>query len=62
MKSINVHSQFRLPRLPQIIALAETEKAAVVATLSQRSAEFKQALEFKVWYVEYLKSLQDASS
>ena len=51
------HSQFRLPRLPQIIALAETGKAAVVNALSQRSDEFKNALEFKLWYAEYLKHL-----
>lgn len=54
------HTQFRIPQKPQIIALTETNKEDVVKVLSQRSAEFKNALEFKIEYAEYLRSLNQA--
>lgn len=38
------HTGFRIPRQPQIIALKETSKEAVVEALSQRSADFRNAL------------------
>lgn len=53
------HTQFRLPRQPQIIALTQTSKAAVVKALSERSAKFKNALEFQIEYAEYLQSLKN---
>ena len=52
------HTQFRVPQKPQIIALTETSKEAVVEALSHRSADFKNALEFKIEYEEYLRSLE----
>jgi len=51
------HTQFRIPKPPQIIALTETSKEDVVKVLSQRSTKFKNALEFKIEYAEYLRSL-----
>ena len=53
------HTQFRLPRPPHIFALAEVGKDAVVETLSQRSEDFKNALEFSLEYELYLKSLAE---
>ncbi len=53
------HTQFRLPRPPALFALAETGKAAVVAALSQRSEDFKNALEFPEEYALYLKMLEE---
>ncbi|MFC4075969.1 DUF6022 family protein [Salinithrix halophila] len=50
------HTQFRVPRQPQIIALRETGKKDVVAALSLRSVDFKQACEFTVEYEEYLRN------
>ncbi|PAD66218.1 hypothetical protein CHH83_25135 [Bacillus sp. 7586-K] len=52
------HTQFRVPRKPQIIAISETSKEDVVAALSLRSDDFKRAPEFTVEYEEYLKSLE----
>ncbi|GET35814.1 DUF6022 family protein [Microseira wollei] len=52
------HTQFRIPQKPQIIALTETSKEAVVETLSQRSADFKNALEFQIEYADYLRNLE----
>ncbi|RXZ84877.1 hypothetical protein EBB07_02345 [Paenibacillaceae bacterium] len=52
------HSQFRIPRLPQIIALSEIGKVDVVAALSLRSPEFEEALEFTLEYERYLQSQQ----
>jgi hypothetical protein len=52
------HTQFRIPRQPQVIALPETSKDAVVEALSRRSADFAQALEFTIWYEEYQRSQQ----
>ncbi len=52
------HNQFRLPRQPEVIALTETSKEGVVEALSERSADFKNAREFKIEYEEYLRSLQ----
>ncbi|GAB1544432.1 hypothetical protein NUACC21_71080 [Scytonema sp. NUACC21] len=51
------HTQFRVPQKPQIIALPETSKEAVVEALSHRSDDFKNALEFNIWYANYLISL-----
>jgi len=53
------HTQFRLPRQPQVIALTETSKEAVVEALSKRSTDFKNALEFQIEYAEYLQSLEN---
>ncbi len=44
------HNQFRLPRQPEVIALTETSKEGVVEALSERSADFKNAHEFKIEY------------
>ncbi len=55
------HTQFRLPRQPQIIALAQTSKDAVVEVLSDRSTDFKNALEFQIEYAEYLRRLEKMS-
>ena len=52
------HTQFRIPQKPQIIALTETSKEAVVEALSHHSADFKNALEFKIEYAQYLQSLE----
>ena len=52
------HTQFRIPQKPQIIALTETTKEAVVEALSQRSVDFKNALEFQIEYADYLRSLE----
>ncbi|HXV98187.1 MAG TPA: DUF6022 family protein [Anaerolineae bacterium] len=52
------HTQFRIPRQPQIIALAETSQQAVVEALSRRSADFKNAREAKIEIAEYLRSLE----
>lgn len=51
------HNQFRVPRAPQIIALQETDKEDVVEALSGRSPDFAQAVEFNIWYADYLRSL-----
>lgn len=53
------HTQFRVPQKPQIIALTETSKEAVVEALSHRCADFKNALEFKIEYEEYLRSEEE---
>lgn len=52
------HTQFRVPRQPDILALKEVGKDAVVEALSVISPEFAQALEFTVEYELYLKSLE----
>lgn len=53
------HTQFRVPRQPQVIALTESGKEAVVQALSNRSEDFKNALEFTVEYELYLQSQQN---
>ncbi|HEY9669453.1 MAG TPA: DUF6022 family protein, partial [Coleofasciculaceae cyanobacterium] len=53
------HTQFRLPRQPQIIALAQTSKDAIVDVLSARSTDFKNAQEFQIEYAEYLQKLEN---
>jgi hypothetical protein len=50
------HTQFRVPRQPEIIALLETHKEDVVEALSFRSIDFKQAREFKIEYEEYVQN------
>ncbi len=50
------HTRFRLPRPPQIIALPEVGKDAVVAALSHRSANFGAAREASIEIAEYLQS------
>lgn len=52
------HTRFRLPRAPQVIALTEVGKEAVVAALSQRSANFGAAREASIEIAEYLQSLE----
>jgi len=56
------HTQFRVPRAPQVIALVETGKQAVIEALSQRSEDFKQAREAKIEIAEYLQSLENQSA
>jgi Family of unknown function (DUF6022) len=53
------HTQFRIPQKPQIIALTETSKEAIVEALSHRSVDFNNALEFKIEYAEYLRNLEN---
>lgn len=53
------HTRFHLPRPPRLFALAETEKEEVVKALSQRSDDFKNALEFPEEYALYLKMLEE---
>jgi ABC-type Mn2+/Zn2+ transport system ATPase subunit len=52
------HTRFHIPRQPQVIGLAEVGKEAVVEALSQRSEDFKNALEFTIEYELYLKRLE----
>jgi hypothetical protein len=52
------HSQFRLPRRPRTFGLSEWGKDAVVAVLSQRSEDFRQAREASVEIAEYLQRLE----
>lgn len=56
------HTQFRVPRAPQVIALTETGKQAVIEALSQRSEDFKQAREAKIEIAEYLQSLENQAA
>lgn len=50
------HTRFRLPRAPQVLALAEVGEAAVVAALAARSADFRAAREARIEIAEYLAS------
>ncbi|WP_419875136.1 DUF6022 family protein [Candidatus Pristimantibacillus sp. PTI5] len=52
------HTQFQVPRQPEILALREVGKEAVVETLSALSPEFSRALEFTIEYELYLQSLE----
>lgn len=52
------HTQFRIPRQPQVIALTETGSEAVVEALSRRSTDFKNAREAKIEIEEYLRGLE----
>jgi hypothetical protein len=52
------HLQIRIPRAFRVIPLAVTGKRAVVAALSQQSAEFRDALEARIEIAQYLESLQ----
>ncbi|WP_028612346.1 DUF6022 family protein [Paenibacillus harenae] len=52
------HTQFQVPRQPEILALKEVGKEAVVEALTALSPEFAQALEFTVEYELYLQSLE----
>jgi hypothetical protein len=52
------HTQFRIPQKPQIIALTETSKEAVVEALSHHSLDFKNAVEFQIEYAAYLQSTE----
>jgi len=56
------HTRFRVPRQPGILALREIDKAAVEAELSRRSPDFARAVEFKVWYAEYLRGEEAAKA
>jgi hypothetical protein len=51
------HYQIRIPHPPQIYALEETTKGAVIRALSRISADFKDAVEAKVEIAEYLAQL-----
>ena len=53
------HTRFYLPRPPKLFALAESGKEAVVEVLSNRSEDFKNALEFPEEYALYLKMLEE---
>jgi hypothetical protein len=50
------HTRFRIPRAPQVIALAEVSQEAVVDALSRRSDDFKNAREASIEIAEYLAS------
>lgn len=52
------HTQFHLPRPPQVFGLPETGKEAVVQALSRRSDDFAQAREASLEIAEYLQSLE----
>jgi hypothetical protein len=51
------HSEFRLPQPPEIFSLAANTKPQIIEALSQRSVDFRNALEFSDWY---LSPLHDA--
>jgi len=51
------HEQIRIPRPFQIIALEETSKGTVVAALSNRSTDFKNAEEAKIEIARYLAQM-----
>ncbi|NJL80485.1 MAG: hypothetical protein HC836_29090 [Richelia sp. RM2_1_2] len=50
------HNEFRISQKPGIIALAQTDKNAVVDALSQLSSDFQKAREFQIEYEEYLRN------
>lgn len=50
------HTQLRIPRPPQVMALSEADKEDVVEALSQLSDNFKHAREFQIEYAEYMKN------
>ncbi|NJL61241.1 MAG: hypothetical protein HC903_04695 [Methylacidiphilales bacterium] len=50
------HNEFRIPRKPGIIALAQTKNDDVIAELSLRSVDFQKAREFQIEYEEYLRN------
>ncbi|MDQ0060541.1 DUF6022 family protein [Paenibacillus harenae] len=52
------HTQFQVPRQPEILALKEVGKEAVVESLSALSPEFARALEFTAEYELYMQSLE----
>jgi hypothetical protein len=54
------HTQFRLPRAPGALVLAETGIPAVAAALADRSPDFAAAREASVEIAEYLESLARA--
>ena len=58
VKYFHDHTQFRVPRPPEILALTEADKAAVVAALSRHSPDFSQAREASIEIEEYLRSLE----
>lgn len=60
VKVFHDHTQFRLPRPVEVIALTETGKDAVVEALAQRSTDFAQAKEASIEIAEYLQSLAEA--
>lgn len=61
VKYFHDHTEFRVPRPPEILALRETGKDAVAAALSRHSPEFSQAREASIEIEEYLRSLETAS-
>ncbi|HEY0606907.1 MAG TPA: DUF6022 family protein [Herpetosiphonaceae bacterium] len=61
VKYFHDHTEFRVPRPPEILALTETGKDAVVAALSRHSSDFSQAREASIEIEEYLRSLETAS-
>jgi hypothetical protein len=56
------HLQIRIPRAFDVIALAETAKGEVIEALSQRSAEFRDALEAREEIALYLAQLEQAET
>ena len=50
------HTQLRVPRPPEVFALAETDQADIVAALSHRSASFRDAREFRIEAEKYMKN------
>lgn len=56
------HEAIRIPGPCKISALEETTKGAVIAALSQRSADFAAAVEAKIEIAAYLASLEAGQS
>jgi hypothetical protein len=57
-KFFHDHTQFRVPRAPQVFSITETGKDAVVKALARRSADFARAREASIEIAEYLESLK----
>ncbi len=51
------HLQIHIPRPPGVIALEETTKADVVEALSDLSADFRDALEAKEEFAQYIAQM-----
>ncbi len=56
------HTRFYIPRAPGIFAIPEFGKEAVVAALSERSTDFRQAREASIEVAEYLASLKQSQA
>ncbi|WNQ10916.1 DUF6022 family protein [Paenibacillus aurantius] len=56
------HTGFRVPRMPDLLALEESGKEKVVEALSSRSEDFRNALEFTEEYARYLQSQSEGQA